>query len=96
MIKTGFNEKRFNDVTEEIDFICDPTPPEVQEWTQTQLVMANIERRKKLTDNDIRNSLILQFKKLNTYESIYQSIIVVAAMAFIPWLMYWNLIGFNY
>jgi len=39
---------------------------------------------------------VWQFKKLNTYESIYQSIIVVAAMAFIPWLMYWNLIGFNY
>ena len=36
------------------------------------------------------------FKKLGTYESIYQSIIVVAAFTFIPWLYYWNLIGFNF
>jgi CubicO group peptidase (beta-lactamase class C family) len=35
-------------------------------------------------------------KELGTFDLIYQSIIVVAALAFIPWLMYWNLIGFNY
>lgn len=39
---------------------------------------------------------VWQFKKLSTYESIYQSIIVVAAFTFIPWLYYWNLIGFNF
>ena len=30
------------------------------------------------------------------FDLIYQSVIVVAALAFKPWLMYWNLIGFNY
>ena len=35
-------------------------------------------------------------KELVIFDLIYQSIIVVAALAFIPWLMYWNLIGFNY
>jgi hypothetical protein len=35
-------------------------------------------------------------KKMSNLELIYQTIIVLAALAFIPWLMYWNLIGFNY
>ena len=35
-------------------------------------------------------------KELGTLDLMYQSIVVVAALAFIPWLMYWNLIGFNY
>lgn len=35
-------------------------------------------------------------KELGTFEIIYQSIITISALAFIPWLMYWNLIGFNY
>ncbi len=35
-------------------------------------------------------------KELGTFEIIYQSIVTVASLAFIPWLMYWNLIGFNY
>ena len=35
-------------------------------------------------------------KEPDIFDLIYQSIIVVAALAFIPWLMYWNLIGFNY
>ena len=37
-----------------------------------------------------------RLKELGTFDLIYQSIIVVAVLAFIPWLMYWNLIGFNY
>lgn len=35
-------------------------------------------------------------KELSTVGLIYQTAITVAALAFIPWLMYWNLIGFNY
>ena len=35
-------------------------------------------------------------KALGTFDLIYQSVVVVAALAFIPWLMDWNLIGFNY
>jgi len=35
-------------------------------------------------------------KGLNTIGLIYQTTITIAALAFIPWLMYWNLIGFNY
>ena len=37
-----------------------------------------------------------RFKELGTFDIIYQSIIVVAVLLFIPWLMYYNLIGFNY
>ncbi|MCG6188999.1 serine hydrolase domain-containing protein [Maribellus maritimus] len=36
------------------------------------------------------------FKELGTFDLIYQSVIVVVALFFIPWLMYYNLIGFNY
>jgi len=35
-------------------------------------------------------------KELSTIGLIYQTTITVAALTFIPWLMYWNLIGFNY
>ena len=38
----------------------------------------------------------IQLKELKTYALIYHSIILVVALFFIPWLMYYNLIGFNY
>jgi len=38
----------------------------------------------------------IRFKELGTFNLIYQSIIVVATLFFIPWLMYYNLVGFNY
>jgi hypothetical protein len=38
----------------------------------------------------------IRFKELRALCLIYQSLIVVAALFFIPWLMYFNLIGFNY
>lgn len=38
----------------------------------------------------------IRLKELGTFSLIYQSIILVAALFFIPWLMYYNLIGFNY
>ena len=38
----------------------------------------------------------IKFKELKTFGLIYQSIIVSATLFFIPWLMYYNLIGFNY
>lgn len=38
----------------------------------------------------------IRFKELKTLGIIYQSVILVAAVLFIPWLMYYNLIGFNY
>lgn len=38
----------------------------------------------------------IRFKELGTFDLIYQTIVVVAALFFIPWLMYYNLIGFNY
>ena len=38
----------------------------------------------------------IRLKELQTFDLIYQSIIVVAVLFFIPWLMYYNLIGFNY
>ncbi|MFA9371065.1 MAG: serine hydrolase domain-containing protein [Labilibaculum antarcticum] len=37
-----------------------------------------------------------RYKELKTLGLIYQSVILVAALLFIPWLMYYNLIGFNY
>jgi len=38
----------------------------------------------------------IRFKELGTFDLIYQSLITVAVLFFIPWLMYYNLIGFNY
>ena len=38
----------------------------------------------------------IRFKELETFSLIYQSIISIAVLFFIPWLMYYNLIGFNY
>jgi len=38
----------------------------------------------------------IRFKELGTVDLIYQSLIAVTASLFIPWLMYYNLIGFNY
>jgi len=38
----------------------------------------------------------IRFKELRTFDLVYQSIIAVAVLFFIPWLMYYNLIGFNY
>ena len=38
----------------------------------------------------------IRFKELKTIDLVYQSIVLVAALLFIPWLMYYNLIGFNY
>ena len=38
----------------------------------------------------------IRFKELGTFILIYQSSIVVAVLFFVPWLMYYNLIGFNF
>lgn len=38
----------------------------------------------------------IRYKELKALGLIYQSLIVAAALIFIPWLMYYNLIGFNY
>ena len=38
----------------------------------------------------------IRFKELGTFNLIYQTIIALTAMLFIPWLWYYNLIGFNY
>ena len=38
----------------------------------------------------------IRFKELGTFDFIYQSLIAIVALFFIPWLMYYNLIGFNY
>jgi len=38
----------------------------------------------------------IRLKELGIFTLIYQSLIVVAVLFFIPWLMYYNLIGFNY
>lgn len=38
----------------------------------------------------------IRFKDLGTFDLVYQSLIVVTALFFIPWLAYFNLIGFNY
>jgi CubicO group peptidase (beta-lactamase class C family) len=38
----------------------------------------------------------IRLKELGTFDLVYQSLILVTAMFFIPWLAYFNLIGFNY
>ena len=35
-------------------------------------------------------------REFSTRSLVYHSILVFAAVSFIPWLWYWNLIGFNY
>jgi hypothetical protein len=37
-----------------------------------------------------------RYKELGVIDLIFQSVIAATALAFIPWLMYYNLIGFNY
>lgn len=39
---------------------------------------------------------VYRSKELSAFGLVYQSVVVIAALAIIPWLMYWNLIGFNY
>lgn len=51
---------------EKIDmWMNDGVPPKVREWAEFQILISEVERRKELTDANIRNSLILQFKKLD-------------------------------
>ncbi|MCW3788513.1 serine hydrolase domain-containing protein [Plebeiibacterium sediminum] len=38
----------------------------------------------------------IRFKELKPVDIAYQSLMLVAALLFIPWLQYYNLIGFNY
>lgn len=38
----------------------------------------------------------IRFKELKTFDIVYQSVILLAALVFIPWLFYFNLIGYNY
>ena len=38
----------------------------------------------------------IRYKELKTLNLVYQSLITIAAVLFIPWLQYYNLIGFNY
>ena len=38
----------------------------------------------------------IRLKELGTFALVYQSVIPVAILFFIPWLMYYNLIGYNY
>ncbi|WP_075589685.1 serine hydrolase domain-containing protein [Labilibacter marinus] len=38
---------------------------------------------------------VIRFKELKTMGIIYQSLVLVATLLFIPWLQYYNLIGFN-
>ncbi|NOU59910.1 serine hydrolase domain-containing protein [Marinifilum caeruleilacunae] len=38
----------------------------------------------------------IRFKELGTFDLVYQSLIIATALFFIPWLAYFNLIGFNY
>lgn len=39
---------------------------------------------------------VFRYKELGAIDLIFQSVITTAALAFIPWLMYYHLIGFNY
>ena len=38
----------------------------------------------------------IRFKELRAFDLIYQSLLSIAVLFIIPWLMYYNLIGFNY
>jgi len=63
---TPFNENKFADVTDRLHlYETEGIEPEVEKWAETQILISEVERRKELTDTDIRYSLILQFKKLD-------------------------------
>ena len=65
MILTPFNENKFADVTDKLDFFeTDGVPPEVREWADFQRQALIIERRKNLDDDDIFNSLVNLFRKI--------------------------------
>lgn len=38
----------------------------------------------------------IRYKEVQTFDLVYQSLVLVAAILFIPWLIYYNLIGFNF
>ena len=67
---TPFNEDKFKNVTDRLHlYETGGVEPEVKDWVEKQQALNeldNFERKRALTDTDIRNSLILQFKKLNT------------------------------
>jgi len=59
IFKTAIIDGKFRHV------VTDGVPPEVRNWAATQQTIAEVERRKGLTDQDLKNSLILLFKRLN-------------------------------
>lgn len=38
----------------------------------------------------------IRFKELKPFDIFYQTLIILSVAIFIPWLMYYNLVGFNY
>ena len=43
----------------------DGVPQDVRQWAEFQILISAVERKRELTDSDIKNSLIIQFKKLD-------------------------------
>lgn len=66
MKTTPFNQDKFANITDRLDFYeTEGTPPEVREWAEFQKQSFILERRKTLDDNDILNSLINLFRRID-------------------------------
>jgi hypothetical protein len=66
MKTTPFNEHKFTDITDKLEFYeTEGTPPEVNKWADFQRRVSMLERRKSLDDKDILNSLINLFRRID-------------------------------
>ena len=61
-----FNENKFNDITDKIEFYeTEGIPPDVGEWAEFQREISTIERRKSLDDENIFYSLVNLFRRIS-------------------------------
>ena len=63
---TPFNQNKFKDLTDKIEFYeREGTPEPVREWAEARKQMFVIERQKNLTDRDIRSQLEMLFRRID-------------------------------
>ncbi len=82
MKTTPFNENKFTDITDKIQFYeTEGIPPEVRDWADFQREASTIERRKTLDDNDIFYSLINLFRRIDVERLTDKDALVYAGIA---------------
>jgi hypothetical protein len=79
---TPFNQNKFKDVTDKIEFYeREGIPPEVGEWADFQGEVSIIERRKTLDDDDIFYGLINLFRRIDVERLTDKDAMVYADIA---------------